>query len=116
MSLLRMVRGDGRTFTITITDAAGDAVDISDATLAFTARRSYGGSAVIEKVSGDGIEPGVGTGVASLVLDPADTSGLPAAVTDLLWDVEVTDALGVPQTTTRGVLRIDPDLSYTGGS
>lgn len=116
MSILRMVRGDDRTFTITITDSSGDAVDISTSTLKFTARRAYDGVAVIEKETDAGITLGAGTGEATLAIDAADTSGLPAAITELLWDVEVTDAASAVQTTVTGVLRISPDLSYAEGS
>jgi hypothetical protein len=116
MTTLRMTRGDDRTFTVTITDSAGAVVDISEATLVWTARRSFGGAAVIEKATDAGITAGETTGQATLAIDAADTIALPAAVTDLVWDLAVTDTADKVQTPLRGVLRVDPDVSYTEGS
>jgi hypothetical protein len=116
MTTLRMTRGDGREYVVTILDSAGAAVDIATSTLTFTARRSYTGEIVITKTTGDGITATATTGQATLTIDPADTATLPDAMTDLLWDIEVTDSAGNPQTPLDGVLRIRPDFSTAEGS
>jgi hypothetical protein len=111
-----MTRGDDRSFPLTVTDAAGAAVNVTEASLRFTAALSYGGVAVFEKTSDDGIEAGEGTGAIAVSVSHSDTAALPPSVVDLLWEVEVTDDDGLVGTNTRGILRVTPDLGSAAGS
>lgn len=116
MGSLSMYRGDTETFKVDIVAVdTGLPLDLSGLDLRFTAKRKVTDAdldAVIVKTSGAGIELGIPTGEALITVDPADTDDL-AKTTTLLWDVQVTDVLGVVKTAATGRLRILADVSRT---
>jgi hypothetical protein len=116
---LSMIAGDTKTFTLTLYDDAGEALDLegnpsADAPLiTFTARR-YQHSADIVKTSDEGIELGAGDGEILITLDPDDTNSLGVPYWDvnypLLWDVEV-DTEDAIATRARGTLMVYPGVT-----
>lgn len=114
-TVLRMYRGDSQVFDVVVTDLDEVPQDITTSDLRFTAKHRYQDEdvdAVISKVSGDGIELGVGTGEAVITLDPEDTEDLTKNTT-LEWDLQVTDSTGSVRTAARGRLIISADISVT---
>jgi len=109
---LTMVRGDTPTFAVVVT--RGDTVvDITDATFKFTARRAYGDdAAVFTRTSVAGITITDATaGKCKVVLQSADTTGLPAATTVLVYDLQITEDDGTVSTVAQGKLTVTPDVS-----
>lgn len=121
LQVLRMYRGDDRAFAMTLT-ADGEAVDLTGASLRFTASRSDDGEAVIALSTDDGditITDDAG-GEIEVVIPSAATTDLEieSPYLRLLWDVEYTidderrtwpeDDNGRPRL---GVLRVYRDLS-----
>jgi len=112
LEILRMYRGDDRTWAMTLT-ADGAPIDLTTATLAFSAAATPGGEAVIELTSADGeiVVTGALAGEITVTIAAADTSALEipyvwssswywprslprrrANYLRLYWDVQVTDA------------------------
>lgn len=113
MADLSMTRGDTPTFDLTITDAAGDAVDLTDATIAFTAKRSIADSAtVFQKTVGSGVTvTNAAGGLASVLLAAGDTTALPDRTIALHYDVEVVESDGTKTTVASGLLTVSPDVN-----
>jgi hypothetical protein len=115
MTRLSITRGDTRVFTITLTDADEEALDLTGMSVTFTAKRTRFDSdedAVIAKSIGSGIvvdEPT--SGVALMTLDPEDTEALPARTHRLYYDVQVVDVLGVVVTPLADIVEIRPDVT-----
>jgi hypothetical protein len=114
VTLLSMTRGDTATFTLTLTDAAGGPLDLTDLDITFTAKRSTydaDADAVLRKTVGSGItvadDPA--TGVATLTITAADTADLSQSKS-LPWDVEVVDGEDV-RTPLSGRLVISRDVT-----
>jgi hypothetical protein len=112
-----MARGDDKTITIAVSDAGG-AVDLTGTTLWFTAKRSLAEAdpGLFQKRTGSGIthraQVGADLGKADVAIAPADTAGLPAFRTTLLWDVQLVDgATGKVYTVASGTLTVDPDAT-----
>ncbi len=110
-------RGDAATITVTVVDGNLAALDLTGKTLRFTAKRSVKdaqAAAVLAKVTGSGIthqtQSGATLGKADVAILPADTSGLPAHPTTLVYDVQLTDGTN-PYTTETGTLSILPDTT-----
>ena len=101
---LTMMRGDSRTFTVTMTDSAGDPYDLTDAVVQFTVDNLF------EKTVGAGIvvsDPE--TGVAVVTVDPDDTEG--AGRRAYRYDVQVTLSDGTVRTPLRGLFVVVPDVT-----
>lgn len=115
---LAMYRGDDRVFAMTAT-LNGAPLNITGATIKFTARRDPGSAAVISKVTG-------GSGVAitdgpngefTVTIASADTASFTVDEA-FIWDVEISiggakrtvpeSAAGIP---TYGKLKVKQDLS-----
>lgn len=115
MTRLSITRGDTRVYSITLTDADSEPLDLTGVSVTFTAKRSQLDSdedAIISKAVGSGIavdDPE--TGIAVLTLDPEDTEDLPARTLRLFYDVQVVDAAGVVVTPLMDVLEIQPDVT-----
>lgn len=116
-TVLRMYRGDDRTWSMTAT-GDGSAIDLTDASLRFTARETIGGDAVIALSSADGdiTVTDEAAGEFDLTIPAADTASLvipttayaayryypwyayfgrtrePNTYLRLLWDIEIVDA------------------------
>lgn len=113
MSVLEMTRGDRATYRITLTNEDdGSALDLTGMGVTFTARRRPGDDVVLQKTDGDGItvDADPTTGIATLVIDPADTIGFDAPLT-LRWDVQVDDGADDVRTPLRGSLIVGPDIT-----
>jgi len=103
---LTMTRGDTRTFTVTMTDDAGDPYDLTDASVDFTVGDLF------DKSVGDGItvaDPE--TGVAVITVDPDDTNGASDYRRAHRYDVQVTLADGTVKTPLRGLFVVTPDVT-----
>lgn len=117
MSLLSIVRGDRKVFSIALTDSDGDPIDLDLLTLTFTAKENVLDLVpLLEKVSGDGIEHAAnqsttGKGLATLTIDPADTADLTALRTDGEWDVQIDDGAGDVRTVLSGRIVITADIT-----
>lgn len=118
MSRLAMTRGDSAVFTVTLTDEAGDALNLAGLVLTFTAKRRHADAdedAVFQKTVGAGItvtnEAG---GVAEIAVDPEDTAAL-GTLRYLVWDLQVEDGTDV-RTPLSGRLVISPDVTRGTGS
>ena len=108
-----LVRGEYATRTVTILDGDGDALDLTGASVYFTATRRLSdaaAAALISKETGAGIEhltqSGDTVGQATITFDPADTSSLEAYRVDLhfaVWAVIATH----PYPTQRGTLTVN---------
>lgn len=116
---LSMFRGDDRTITVTVVDANG-AVDLTTATLRFTAKRAlgdYDSDAIITKTTGSGISHGANPalGVATVTIGKADTEDedVDDLDRDLWWDIQLTTAAGLVRTIATGRLQIISDVSVT---
>lgn len=89
MTDLAMFAGDSQTITVTVLDDGGDPFDLTLWTVAFSA---VAGAATITKAGTVALPM---TGVATVELDPADTSGLTANVTVFGWSIRITDGTDV---------------------
>jgi len=117
VSLLQLHRGDTETFTITLTDSAGDPLDLTNLDVTFTAKRNFADDPFISKVLGDGIEFGGGSGddgVCIITIDPEDTEAL-THTERFVWDVQVDNGLDV-QTPLQGRMVVAMDVTTPGGS
>jgi hypothetical protein len=115
MTALSMYRGDDREFTLTLTED-GAPMDLTGATLRFTAKHSAGDAdvdAVVAKETGAGIviDADPETGIAVVTVDAADTTSL-GGFTRLVYDVEVTRG-GSTRTVLAGRLDVLVDVSGT---
>jgi len=107
MTVLEMTRGDTTTFDVTLTDGAGDPLDLTDLDLTFTASHA---DLVITKVIGDGITvTDLSGGLASVELVPDDTADVEERMV-LAWDLQVTDGVDV-FTPLSGRLEISMDVT-----
>lgn len=112
MTDLTMTRGDTATFTMTLTDGAGDPLDLSTlAAMHFTAKnRLDDPEPTIEKTLGAGIAIiSAPDGTARLTIDPDDTADL--VVSSLRWDLQVVGAGDDVRTPLTGLLAITPDVT-----
>lgn len=106
-------RGDDETLTVTITDAVDLPVDLTGATVRFTAKRSAkdpDDRAVLSRSTGSGINaPSPTNGVAVITIPKALTALLDPGTYD--YDVQVTTAAGVTSTVVAGLLRVSADVT-----
>lgn len=117
MSILSMTRGDLASFTLTMVDGTGEALDLTGLTLSFTAKRRYldlDDDAVIAKSDLDGIvvDDDPTSGLAVLTIMPEDTDDLEDAAR-LVWDLQVDNGSGDVRTPLRGTLVITADATRT---
>lgn len=111
MNHLAMIRGDAKFLRVAILDTDGYPVELEELdAIAFTARRSYDGEAVIAKDLDDGITLAQDeAGSIDVAIAADDTSGFTAPAR-LLWDVQAT--LGeIVQTVARGYLWVHRDIT-----
>ena len=111
---LTMTRGDTPTWTITI-KRQGSVVDLTGATIKFTARKTVDSPDVFFQKSTTGggitISSPAANGICVLALDAADTNSLPISKdTTLLVDLEVTESDGY-KSTTLGTLLVQVDIT-----
>jgi hypothetical protein len=111
MGAIEMFRGNSKTWTLTVTNNSVP-VDITSVDLYFTAKTSEDTTTqVFQKTVGAGITitDGVG-GIASVKLEPTDTTGIPSRVTKLLYDIEYDNGTDI-YTIDKGTLTIKPDIT-----
>lgn len=100
------VRGDSGTFEVTLTDSAGDPLDLTGASVDFTV------GDLIEKSLGDGVAVATPvSGVAVITLDPEDTEDASDYRRAYRYDVQVTLADGTVRTPIRGLFVLVPDVT-----
>lgn len=113
---LSMTRGDTAVFTVTLSNLS--ASGLTGCSLYFAAKRSVSdASPLFTKSIGSGISVTTNgsdtvSGVASVSLNPADTSSLPDYPTLLDWDCVLVDGSGNHTTVASGTLFVSPDV-YT---
>jgi hypothetical protein len=117
MTYLEGKRGDTNNYTGTVLDSAGAVVNLTGATLRFTAKlnRSDADNAtgVIVKSTGAGITHiSAPAGTYRITLLPADTSALTTA-TLYFWDLQLTVAGGDVFTVDKGTMTITTDIGVT---
>jgi hypothetical protein len=107
-----MTRGDKREITLTVT-SNGSPLNLTGKRVLWAAKRStLDAQALISKssaTSGITLTNPAG-GIATVTLDPADTSGFPDTVV-LQWDAQVDDNPLNPQTVDSGTLTVYPDVA-----
>ena len=104
-----MYRGDERTMTFTIVNPDGSAANLTGKRLIFTARTSRGSaSSAFQKSSADGgiVVSAPLTGIATMVIDEADTSGYTQSIT-LAYSLTVDDNPGNKVTVATGSLIVE---------
>lgn len=89
MTALSMFAGDSQTITVTVLDEFGDPFNLTLWTISFSA---VSGAITITKAGTSAVPA---SGVATVVLDPADTASLTANVTSFAWSVRITDGTDV---------------------
>lgn len=109
MSDFTMKRGDSKVFNLTISG------DITGAKLWMSAKTAYNSTSfVFQKdtalLGGIVITNGPG-GLATVTLDPTDTSSLPPITMKLVYDVQVKSAGGLVSTVQSGTLTVEPDVT-----
>jgi hypothetical protein len=117
MTLLQSYRGDTETFTLTLTDAAGDPLDLTGSDITFTAKRTYGGLPFVTKTLADGIElagASGDSGICTIMIDPGDTDTL-THTERFVWDVQVDNGLDV-RTALKGRWVVMMDVTTAAGS
>lgn len=113
MSDFTMTRGDNRTIEVAVT-SDGAAVNLTGASLTFTARMDYSAPVLVTKSSATASEITVTNaagGLAEVYLIPADTSALPHATVYPVYDVQLTQAAGTVTTVVRGKITVNPDVT-----
>jgi uncharacterized protein YbjT (DUF2867 family) len=119
MSDLTMIRGDSKTFAVSLRDVAGDAIDLTGASVTMTAKEAYtdlDASATFQKTISDGITVlDEDTGVIQVELEPADTTSLDGKKTRLYYDIQVEGSDGKVTTAVRGKLIVHPDVTIDTG-
>lgn len=102
---ITVTAGDDRDLTLTLTDIDGDPIDLTGASVWFTVEHLF------QKTIGDGIVVSAPlTGVATISVSAADTSGVSARTT-YRYDVQVRTALGKTKTPIMGTFIIRPDVT-----
>lgn len=117
MTNLEGTRGDTNNYTGTVRDSAGAVVDLTGATLRFTAKLSHADgdndATTIRKTTGSGItHTNAAQGAYRITLAPADTASL-AATTLYVWDLQLTTGAGDVFTVDGGTLMIAMDVGVT---
>lgn len=109
---LEIHAGDDLAIPVAVTDAAGQAVDLTGAAIAWQAARGtperFSKTAVVSKASGAGItitDPA--GGVFEIALASADTQGLSGS---FYHEAEVTDAGGNKTTVMTGTMTVEATL------
>jgi len=109
---LTMYRGNTKSFSVAVTQN-GIAYDLDNAAgLYFTARKSPGAPVLFSKSIGDGITvTNAAGGLATITLDPADTSGLASFPVKLAVDLELETDAGAIHTAYYDTLTVEPDIT-----
>lgn len=120
---MQLTWGKAKTFRLTVRDASGALVDLSGKTLRFSIKETRNtAAALVTKTSGAGIthdvdQPGVGKGLASLRLLPADTNVVAAfksnTVQTYTCELELIQIGGEPEILDTGFFTVTPAVRTT---
>lgn len=103
-----MVQGDTVALDFSIVDAAGDAVDLTGATVRWQMSRSVQATAILSKSVGSGITvTNAAGGLFTVDLAPADTVDLAGT---FYYEAEIIDASDNVSTVRTGQIKILPGL------
>lgn len=95
--------------SLTWTDAAGDAIDVTNYSARMQARNGYDGDAVLSLTSGSGITLGGTAGTIDLSVDAATTAAIGAA--QYVYDLEVESSGGVVSRVVQGTLTVTREVT-----
>lgn len=105
----RMTIGDDKSLVVDVTDANGDTVAITSATIAWKAAKNFDATAVISKSTSSGISITSGSGgIFTITLDDTDTADLTPG--DYMHEAQVTFSNGKVATVLRGVMTLERGL------
>lgn len=117
MTDLRMTRGDSKAFAFALTDASGDPIDLTGASVWMTAKEAFSDTdagATFQKTNLDGITVlDEDNGLIRVELVPDDTDGLDDKRVRLLYDIQVLDADDKVITPVSGRIVVSPDVTLT---
>jgi len=113
----KLTRGDSKTIITPLADAAGDPIDLTGATVWFTAKEDFtdtDDAATFQKSTADGITViDEDTGVIQVDIEPEDTADLDGVRTRLFYDIQVKDAADRISTPQSGKIVVYPDVTIT---
>jgi len=110
---LSLTRGNDASYKVTIRDANNLPVDLTGASLMFTAKKlpsDTEGQAVIAKALTIAVDQVTNKGQATLLILSADTVGLAAPVS-LWYDIQLTDGMGNISTPISGVFAVSQSIT-----
>jgi len=104
-----MTAGDTKTLVISVKDASGNPVNITDASIKWQAGRSFGKASSISKATGgSGISiTDAANGVFTVTLNPSDTESLKGT---FYHEAQVTGSDSAISTVISGTMKINPAL------
>lgn len=115
--------GKAKSFRLEVRDAADALVDLTNKTLRFSVKESrVTTAALITALTGDGIvhdanQNAAGKGLATLRLEPADTTGVAAiksnTVQAYVCELELIQVVGEPEVIDSGFLTVSPAVRTT---
>lgn len=102
-----MWSGDTKVLEVTITDASGNAVNLTGATISYVLQRSVGSTVTISKTTDDGISiTDASGGVFQITLDASDTASLSGSY---YHECQITDTSGNVSTVFTGTVTMKDD-------
>lgn len=109
---VELFAGDYKLLNVTVTDAAGDAVDLTDFTIRWQLAAAANKTPILSKEIGSGITVvNASEGRFDVQLDSDDTEALAgSAVKTYYHEAEVIDAADRPATVMWGAVTINPTL------
>jgi hypothetical protein len=120
---LNLVWGKAKTFRLTVRDASGALVNLTNKELRFSIKSGHNtDAALITKVTAagithDGDQPGVGKGLASLRLEPEDTNNnveiKSNTVQTYICELELIQVADEPEILDTGFFTISPAVRTT---
>jgi len=103
-----MWSGDTKVIEVTITDASGNAVNLTGATISYVLQRSVGSTVTISKTTASGISiTDASGGVFQITLDASDTARLSGS--SYYHECQITDTSGNVSTVFTGTVTMKED-------
>ena len=104
-------QGQDATLTVTVTDTAGDAVDLTGASVRFVMGRNYTDSfAVDSNASPQSATATVSNGSGGIITVLISDTVMDDLIGDYLYEVKVTDASGNESVVTEGTITVKDTL------
>jgi hypothetical protein len=107
---LTIIKGDDKTWAITVKDSSAVAIDITGWTIFFSVKSSRSdldATAILTKAITSHTTPAIG--LSSLVLDDTDTVNLLAG--DYWYDLQFKSSTGLIMSSEAGIFSIDQDVT-----